>query len=224
MVHHAVREPRDNRNQVRRAIRFLVGEAGIRQLIDLGSGMPTPGNVHELAQAIDPSVRVVYVDNDPIVLTHGRALLVDETRTTLIQADVRDVNAIFDHPQTRRLVNRDEPFAVIAASIVHHLPDEEAYATAEAIENRLGPGCYFLVSNFLDDGDPRARQLERALLEGGLGTGRFRTFAEQQRFFDGLEMVELGLVYANDWRPDADTPSASPAHRLCAAGIGYKPA
>jgi hypothetical protein len=213
---------KDNRNHLRRAVQWLVREAGIRQIVDLGSGLPTVGNVHELAQAVDPDVHVVYVDNDPLVLAHGRALLSDETSTTVITADVREPETIFADPRTAELIDLRRPFAVIAASILHHLDDDEAYDVAARIRAQLHPGCYVLISNFLDDDEPRAKELERAFLEGGLGTGRFRTWAEQRRFYEGLEMVEPGLVYANDWRPDDLTPTESRVHTLYAAGVARK--
>jgi hypothetical protein len=214
---------KDNRNQLRRAVQWLVRDVGIRQIVDLGSGLPTVGNVHELAQAVDPRVHVVYVDNDPLVLAHGRALLSDETTTTMIAADVREPETIFTDPRTAELIDLDRPFAVIAASILHHLDDDVAYDVAGRIRAQLHPGCYVLISNFLDDDEPRAKELERAFLDGGLGTGRFRTWDEQRRFFEGLEMVEPGLGYANDWRPDHLTPSDSPVHTLYAAGVARKP-
>jgi SAM-dependent methyltransferase len=213
---------KSNRNHLRRAVRYLVAEAGIRQIIDLGSGLPTEGNVHEIAHEVDPAVHVVYVDNDPLVLAHGRALLSNERTTTVITADVRDADSIFENPVTRELIDFDEPFAVLAASILHHLEDDQAVATASAIKGWLRPGCYLLISNFLDDDEPRAKEIERAFLEGGLGTGRFRTWAEQQQFFEGLEMVEPGLVYANDWRPDELTPDDDAVHTLYAAGVARK--
>ncbi len=214
---------KDNRNHLRRAVRYLVAEAGVRQIIDLGSGLPTVGNVHEIAHDVDPSVHVVYADIDPIVLAHGRALLSNESTTTVITADVREPASVFDDPMTRELIDYTQSFAVLAASILHHLDDDEdPYALATAIKDRLSVGSYLLISNFLDDDEPRAKELQRAFLEGGLGTGRFRTWSEQQRFFDGLEMVEPGLVYANEWRPDELTPTDSPVHTLYAAGIGRK--
>lgn len=213
----------DNRNHLRRAVTWLVREAGIRQIVDLGSGLPTVGNVHAIAHAVDPSVRVVYVDIDPIVLAHGRALLEDDETTTVILGDVRDIDAVFTHPSVRSLIDTTQPFAVLAASILHHLSDDEdPYAVSAAITAKLSPGSYALFSNFLDDDEPRAKALERAFIEGGLGTGRFRTWAEQQRFFEGLELVEPGLTYANDWRPDEQTPTDSPTHTLYAAGVGRK--
>lgn len=214
---------KDNRDQLRRAVRWLVGEAGITQILDLGSGLPTEGNVHEVAHSINPDAHVVYVDIDPLVLAHGRALLADDATTTVITADVRDPDAIFESAAVRELIDTSRPFAVIMAGILHHFADaDDPYGLATRIKARLSPGSYLMVSNFLDDDEPRAKELQKAFLEGGLGTGRFRTWEEQQRFFDGLEMVEPGLVYANDWRPDAQTLTDSPTHTLYAAGIGRK--
>lgn len=214
---------KDNRNVLRRAVTYLVAEAGIRQILDLGSGLPTAGNVHDIAHAVDPSVRVVYVDIDPIVLAHGRALLADDDTTTVVTGDIRDIDAILADPAVRGLIDVEQPFAVLASGILHHFSDDDvAVGIAERIRARLSPGSYLMVSNFLDDDETRAKDMERAFLEGGLGTGRFRTWTAQQRFFEGLEMVEPGLEYANDWRPDDQTPAESPVHTLYAAGIGRK--
>lgn len=215
---------KDNRAFLGRAVRYLVGEAGIRQIVDIGSGLPTVGNVHEIAQEIDPRTRVVYVDIDPMVLAHARALLVENDATEVITADLRQPDSIFDHPTTRNYIDEREPFAVLACGILHHLSDAEdpLRVTAE-IRRRLPSGGYLVVSNFFDSGEPRARALERAFIEGGLGTGRFRTREEQIGYFDGLELVEPGLVYANDWRPDSDTPKDNPVHTLYVGGVGRKP-
>ncbi len=114
-----------NRSFVRRAVRILVGEAGITQIVDIGSGLPTAGNVHEIAQEINPKVRVVYVDKDPIVLAYGRALLSSNDNTTVITADLRDPDAIFEHPEVRRLIDTSEPFAVLLGGVMMHLEDDE---------------------------------------------------------------------------------------------------
>jgi SAM-dependent methyltransferase len=213
----------DNRSVLRRAVRYLVAEAGIKQIIDIGSGLPTVGNVHEVAQAVDPGVRVVYVDKDPIVLAHARALLVDNDNTAVITADLVQEESIFEHPTTKSYINIDEPFAILASAILHHLTDEQDPAGITArLRRRLPAGGYLLVTNFFDNGDPRARILERALQDIGVTPGRFRTYREQIRYFDGLEMVEPGLVRANEWRPDRDTLLDSPVHDLYAAGLGRK--
>ncbi len=113
---------RESRMLLRRATRELV-RAGVRQFLDIGSGLPTAGNVHEIAHEIDPEVRVVYIDNDPVVLAHGRALLADEVTTTVVQADLRHPDGIFDNPEVRALLDFDQPVAVFLASILHHFDD-----------------------------------------------------------------------------------------------------
>lgn len=214
---------RDNRAFLRRAVRYLVGEAGIRQVIDIGSGLPTAGNVHEIAQEIAPDTRVVYVDNDPIVLAHGRALLADDETTTVITADVREPEGIFGDPDTRRFIDLTRPFAVLLAGILHHLADEEDPAgVAARIRERIPSGGYLLAANFYDSGDSRAAEVERVSHEQGV-TGWFRTWAEQHRYFDGLQLVDPGLVAVSDWRPDADTARESPVHDLYLGGVGKKP-
>jgi S-adenosyl methyltransferase len=214
---------RDNRAFVRRAVRYLAGEAGIRQIVDIGSGLPTAGNVHEIAHEVNPSVRVVYVDVDPVVLAHARALLADNDTTVVITADVREPDSIFDHPTTRGHIDDSEPFAVLATGILHHLSDaEQPERIAAAIRNRLPSGGYLVIANFVDAGEPRARALERAFLEGGLGTGRFRTREEQIGYFAGLDLVDPGFVFATDWRPDADTPMDSPVRTLYIGGVARK--
>ncbi|GAA1185392.1 SAM-dependent methyltransferase [Pseudonocardia alaniniphila] len=214
---------RDNRNFLRRAVPYLVRDVGIRQIIDIGSGLPTVGNVHEIAHRIDRNIRVVYVDNDPVVIVHGRALLSRENTSTVIAADARIAESIFDDPDVAELIDFDEPLAVIAASVLHHLTDDDVYPAVEAIRERLSPGSHMLISHFLDDDEDRAKALEKAFLEGGLGTGRFRTWEDMYRMFEGLEMLEPGLVYCNDWHADRLTPTDSAVHTLLAAGLARKP-
>lgn len=215
---------RDNRAFVRRSVRYLVGEASVRQIIDIGSGLPTEGNVHEIAQEVNPNTRVVYVDKDPIVLAHGRALLVDNDNSTVITGDVRHPESIFDNPTISKYIDRGEPCAVLISGLLQHVSDDEdPWAIAATIRDWLPSGSYLMIANFLDSGEPRARATERAFLEGGLGTGRFRTLDEQVGFFTGLEMIDPGLVPANEWRPDLDTPTDSPVHNLYVGGVGRKP-
>jgi hypothetical protein len=215
---------RDNRGFLRRGVRYLVGEAGIRQLIDVGSGLPSAGNVHEVAHELDPAVHVVYVDVDPIVLAHARALLADNNTTTVIQANAADPVSILEAPETQEFIDFDKPFAVLLSGILHHLnDDQDPFGGTRTFRDRMPSGSYLLASNFLDDDDPRAKAAERAFIDGGFGTGRFRTWDEHRRYFDGLELVEPGLTYANDWRPDGHTPADSPWHTFYAGGVGRKP-
>jgi hypothetical protein len=212
---------RDTRDQLRRAVRHLV-EAGIDQIVDLGSGLPASGNVHEVAHRIDPEVRVLYVDHDPMVLTHARALLGGETRAAAVQADVRDPAAVLDHPDARGLIDPGRPMAVLASGILHHLDDADAAATTAAVVERLSPGSYLMINHMLDDAEPRAKEMEKAFVRGDLGVCRFRTWTELHALFAGLELVEPGLVYADDWLPDAPVRAHSPVRRLCAAGLGVR--
>jgi len=215
---------RDNRAFVRRSVRYLAGAASIRQIIDIGCGLPTEGNVHEVAHEVNRGTRVVYVDNDPIVLAHGRALLADNNNSIVITSDVRDPESLFNNPAIGKFIDRTEPYAVLISAVLHHLSDDEdPWAVAKAIRDWLPSGSYLMIANFVDPGEPRARATERAFLEGSLGTGRFRTLDEQTGFFEGLEMVEPGLVPANEWRPDPDTETNSPVHNLYLAGVGRKP-
>lgn len=211
---------KDNRHFMRRSVRFMVGEAGIKQIIDIGSGLPTAGNAHQVAHEIDRSVRVVYVDNDPMVLAHARAML-DEETAAVITADLRAPQTIFDDPETLKLIDTEQPFGVLIAGILHHLSDEDdPSGLAAAIRGRLSPGSYLAICNFLDE-DPRAKDLERGFHDG-LGSGRFRTWDENRSYFEGLEMVPPGLVYANRWRPDAETPEDHPVEKLYVGGVGRK--
>jgi SAM-dependent methyltransferase len=221
VVPEAAQMAKDNRHFVRRGVRYLVGEAGITQIIDIGSGLPTAGNVHEIAHRTNSAVHVVYVDKDPMVLTHARAIFDDDDKTTVISGDLRTPETIFDDPQTRKLIDMDRPFAVLISGVLHHFSDkDDPFGAMEKVRARLSPGSYLLLSHFLDE-DPRSKDLERAFIEG-LGSGRFRTWDENRRFFEGLEMVEPGLVYTNRWRPDADTPTLNPAEALYVGGVGRK--
>jgi SAM-dependent methyltransferase len=213
----------DNRAFLRRGVHYLVAEAGIKQIIDVGSGLPSAGNVHEVAHAIDPSVRVVYVDIDPIVLAHARALLAENDTTTVIQADAAKPESILGATETVELIDMDRPYAVLLSGILHHLHDEQdPQGVARTFREALPSGGYLLNSNFLDDDDQRARDLDRDLAVS-FGTGRFRTWDEHRAYFEGLEIVDPGLVYANDWRPDGHTKVNSPWHGFLSAGIGRKP-
>jgi SAM-dependent methyltransferase len=215
---------KDNRSFLRRGVSHLVRDAGIRQIVDIGSGLPGDDNVKEVAQAVGTGVRVVYVDNDPVVLAHARALLATDEQTGVVTADLRHPGSLFEQVAALGLLDLDAPFAVLLSGVVHHLSDDDdPGAIMASVRERLSPGSHLLLSHFLHDDEPRADALERAFLHGGLGSGRFRTWDELRGYFTGLELVQPGLVYANDWRPDELTPTASPVHTLYAAGIGRKP-
>ncbi|MEU5960402.1 SAM-dependent methyltransferase [Micromonospora parva] len=202
-----------NRAFLRRVIRYLVTEAGIDQFLDIGSGLPTQGNVHEVATEQNPKAQVVYVDNDPIVLTHGRALLAAEGTATVIQADIREPQAILNHPDARRFLDFDRPIGLLLFAILHHLgDDEDPKAVAAALIDALPSGSYVAISHFRDPGDRdpegsrKAREVERVFNES-LGTGRWRTDEEILSFTEGLTVLEPGLVPLAEWRPEPDAPA-----------------
>jgi hypothetical protein len=211
-----------NRQALVRGVRYLTAEAGIRQFLDLGSGLPTVENTHQVAQRIAPDARVVYVDNDPIVLAHGRALLARNDNTTVVTADLRDPAAILAHPEVNRLIDWSQPVGVMLVGILHHLhDDEDPKGVAKAYMDAVPPGSYLFMTAFCRS-FPEAAELEKTYLSV-LGTGRFRTKEQLQGFFGDLEMVEPGLVFLPEWRPD--TPIAGEmtvAEKLMAGGIGRK--
>jgi len=203
----AMEAGRASRAFLRRVVHFLTAEAGIRQFLDLGSGLPSQGNVHEVAHAIDPSIRVVYVDNDPMVLAHGRALLADNRTTTVIEADVRRPDEILDDPTVREYIDFTEPVALLMLAILHHVRDDEDPAgIAAKLRARLAPGSYLALSHFRDPDslDPavsaNAHEVER-VFNATLGTGRWRRWEEIRGYFGDFEVLDPGLVPLADWRP-----------------------
>ncbi|OLT20750.1 hypothetical protein BJF78_09315 [Pseudonocardia sp. CNS-139] len=214
---------RDNRAFLVRGVRYLVAEAGVRQFLDIGSGLPTVQNVHEVAHAIDPSVRVVYVDHDPMAVAHARALLADRRTTIAVAADAADPCSIVEHPDVRAMVRPDRPVGVLMAGVLHHLSDEQDPAgVTAAFRDWMPRGSHLLVSNFLDD-DARAGGVG-AVLRSAFGSGFVREWPEHRAYLDGLDLVEPGLVYAADWRPDRrNVGSSGRWHTALCAGIGRKP-
>ncbi|MGW4412712.1 SAM-dependent methyltransferase [Nonomuraea sp. NPDC004702] len=220
---------RSNRDFLARVVRDLVVEAGIRQFLDIGSGLPTQGNVHEIAQAAAPGCRVVYVDHDPIVLVHGRALLAVDDSTTVIEADIRRPDDVLDHPETRQLLDLDEPVGLLLFGILHHLSDEEDPAgIAARLVGRLAPGSHVAVSHFHNPMEERpevSRQAFEAerLFNDTMGTGRWRTREEILGFFDGLELLEPGLVPLAEWRPEPGyRPALGITYHTFLGGVGRK--
>jgi hypothetical protein len=197
---------RENRKFLGRAVRFLAGEAGIRQFLDLGTGLPTKGNVHQVAQAIDPGARIVYVDNDPMVLAHSRALKTGEG-SAVIHADLRDVDTILGHPDTRRLIDFSQPLAVMFVSVLHFVGGAEAGEAAARYIGAAAPGSYLVLSHATNDADPDAGAAGMAVYAGTANPSTLRTRPEILAFFDGLEIVEPGLVPVQQWRPDEPAPA-----------------
>jgi hypothetical protein len=208
-----------------RVVRYLVGEEGIGQLIDIGSGLPTADSVHEVAHRLDPRTRVVYVDNDPVVLAHARALLADNPATIVVDGDLRSPAGIIDDPAVRQHLDWDRPIGLLLCGILHHILDSEHPGELmAALRGALPSGSYVFIHHLVDSGDPAVADVQAALQQG-LGRGQFRTWDQVRNLFTGLDLVEPGLVPVPDWRPDASTPKASdfPVLRLACAGVARKP-
>ncbi|RDI63515.1 SAM-dependent methyltransferase [Nocardia pseudobrasiliensis] len=189
-----------NRQALIRAVGHIAVD-GVRQFIDFGSGLPTADNVHQVAQRRDPGARVVYVDNDPIVLAHGRALLATDDNTTVITADLREPEEIFAHPEVRRLIDFDQPVGLVFSAILHHLNDDER--PADLVRwwvDRVPAGSEVYISHFQSGHNEETRLAEQKL-QGSFGRGRWRNDDEILALFGDLEVLAPGLELCTLWRP-----------------------
>ncbi|MEV5407669.1 SAM-dependent methyltransferase [Thermopolyspora sp. NPDC052614] len=198
---------RANRNFMVRVVRYLAAEHGIRQFLDIGTGLPTSPNLHEVVQEIAPESRVLYVDNDPIVLVHARALLVSNPagRTAYLDADLRDPDGIMSSPQLRETLDLSKPVAVTLIAIVHFIPDEEeVHRIIHRLMDPLAPGSVLALSTITYDGSPEeVRGAVEAFNSDGMPL-MARTSAQVAELFDGLDLIEPGVVRVNHWHPDED--------------------
>ncbi len=216
----------NNRNYLVRVVRTLANEYGIRQFLDIGTGLPTQNNVHQVAQEAHPDAKVVYVDIDPIVSVHGRALIPDDGSTVFILEDVRNSHDILNHEDTRRLINFDEPVAVLLISFLHQIPDRDDPAgLVRRLTAPLAPGSFVALSHLVS-ADPELRaQLTTLMLNVTEGHwGRVRTRAEVEQFFGGLEPVPPGLVEITTWRPDGTAAEEQTFDWIEYGGAARKPA
>jgi hypothetical protein len=206
MMPGAFAEARSNRRYLERLVRHLAGECGIRQFIDNGSGLPTQHNIHQVAQAVNPGARVVYVDNDPVVLRHQKvsALVAEDESTAFILEDARNADVILSHPDTKRLIDFGEPVAVLYLSFLHLIPDaDDPWGMVRRMLARLVPGSYLAVSHVVsDDAAARQRYTDFFMRVTGGHFGRVREKDEVRAFFDGLEIVDPGLVHVAGWRAE----------------------
>jgi hypothetical protein len=212
----------ENRAFLRRAVRFMAG-TGVRQFIDIGAGLPTAGNTHEVAQRAAPDSRVVYVDNDPMVLAHGRALLATDRSTTVIAADMRSPAEVLEHPDTLRLIDFEQPVGVLLIAMTHFLVEAERDDVIGALRDATAPGSCLAITHVTGDVHPydAVKGVERVYATTPTPI-YFRSHAEVLRFFDGFELVEPGLVTADAWQPDPTEDSVPPTGWLY-GGLGSKP-
>lgn len=215
---------RTNRAFMGRAVRYLATKHGIRQFLDLGSGLPTAGNVHEVAAEVADGVRVVYVDIDPIVLVYGDALLRGAGETAVVNGDIRDPQAILNDPKTRALIDLDEPLGLLMVTTLHFVPDEQdPHGIVATYRDAIAPGSFLVLSHLTgDDVDEEARaELTAMSPRSSVALPPTpRTVPDIERFFDGFELLDPGVVPVYQWRPTGieEVPSQSWAR----GGVGRK--
>jgi len=219
---HARAGARANRAFLYRVVRYLVRDAGITQILDIGSGLPAEPNVHEVAREINPAVRTVYVDNDPVVSIHGQALLADARNTEVITADARRPAEILDHPGVRRFIDFGRPVGLLLLAILHHIHDSEdppgimaAFRDAMPRQSHLAISAFCMPGPDLAGQRAKSAELEQLFLER-LGSGYWRGPEAVLGWFGDWPMVEPGLVPLADWRPDGPRPEPV----ACAGFVG----
>jgi hypothetical protein len=218
---------RDNRAFLQRAVRFLAGGAGMRQFIDIGTGLPTMGSVHQIAQDIAPDCRVAYVDYDMTVLAHARALLADSPTVTVVDGDLRSPALVLADEGLRGLIDFSQPVALLLVAVLHFLADaDQPYESVRTLMGALPPGSHLVVSHSTpDDVPPDVTKAMISVYDSASAQVTPRQLAGVMRFFDGLDLVEPGIVNVADWRPDpgqASSPQAE-SQSLVYGGIGRKP-
>jgi hypothetical protein len=212
-----------NREFLGRAVR-VCAQAGVRRFLDLGSGLPTQDNVHDVATRVSPDINVVYVDDDPVVCAHGQAILTRDDRVSFVRGDLRRPEEILAEPGVVRLVEAGEPVALLLVSVLHFLPDEEdPVGVVARFRDALPSGSYLIVSHITDDS--RQDEAERAVkVYEQASAGLYpRGSAEITRLFDGFELLEPGLTTVAAWRPDHERDLADAHKFTMLAGVGRKP-
>ena len=218
----AAKMARSNRAFLRRAVTFCVRN-GIRQFLDLGSGIPTAGNVHEIVQRIDPSARVVYVDVEPVAVAHTRLMLADNQNADVLHADLVAPEAVLSSPATRRLLNLDEPVAVLVVSVLHFLGDDAGpHAAVARYVEAMAPGSYLVLSHIASEDtaeQSRARNLYQTDAVPIVG----RTREQLEAFLTGMEIVSPGIVWTPQWRPESSDDVTNPERSKGYAAVARKP-
>jgi len=215
--------PRANRRFLDRAVRFVVAQ-GVRQFLDLGTGLPSQGHVHEVVATEDPGAHVVYVDYDPVVVSHARALLATSGPVTVVQADIRDPDGILADPDVARLIDFSQPVAVLFVAVLHGLPDEaDPAGIVGAFREHMAPGSYLILSHLTSEGHPPAlvAQKEEVFARSNAPVS-YRSRAEILRMFGGFDLVEPGLTAVTQWRGDDLDRHLDAAGQWWLGGVGRK--
>ncbi|SDD93738.1 SAM-dependent methyltransferase [Glycomyces harbinensis] len=218
----------DNRLGLRKGVEY-VARQGIDQFLDIGAGLPTQENTHQVAQAINPNAKVMYVDNDPIVLAHGRALLATNESTAIATADLRDPPSILNHPDVNKMIDFDRPVGLMIVGLMMHFHREEDPGTwIRALLDACPSGSYLHMTDFVDTGYPEQEAMEKSCIMA-MGNGWIRTPEEIEAHFQGLPLVPPGLDYPSRWFPGETDRELTPVEdleehqRIIMAGVAYKP-
>lgn len=234
VVPEAVDIARGNRGFLNRACRFLAKQTDIDQYLDCGSGLPTAENTHQIVQRFNPEARVVYVDNDPVVIAHGRALLEENDFVHMVPADIFTPRAVLEHEVVLRTLDFSRPMVLLHVGTMHHLEGDGGSALMSQYIDALPAGSYVVFSHFLDPEVPElteiARRIENVLVNGPMGAGRFRTRAEILAMLDGIELIEPngtaapGPAVCDEWWPDGPQITPLSGAARCMLGVvGRKP-
>ena len=216
---------RANRAFLGRAVRFLAGN-GIGQFLDIGSGIPTEGNVHEIAEQASPGAHVVYADIDPVAVAHSRAILGGNSNAAVISADLREPQEILFNDTVRGLIDFAQPAGLLLNLVLPFIADDEdPWQIVATLRDALAPGSYLVLSHGTDEARPRVAQATEKVYNHGVSTSiHIRSRADIRRFFDRFDLVDPGLVYIPEWRPDSpgDVP-AEPSRLWGLVGVGRRP-
>ena len=218
----------DNREFLIRASRFIASQTGVSQYLDCGSGLPTAENTHQIVQRIQPEARVVYVDNDPVVLAHGSALLEENDQTFLLDADIFVPSDVLQNDVVRKHLDFSQPIALYQCGTMHHYTGDHYAEIMQEFIEALPSGSYVALSHFFDpetdEFSPLARKMEEIFIHSPMGSGAFRTRAQIESMLAGLELMEPGIALCAEWWPDGPRVKPLPSVSYCIVGaVGRKP-
>jgi SAM-dependent methyltransferase len=216
---------RANRAFIGRAVRSMAA-AGVRQFLDIGSGIPTQANVHEAAQQAAPGSRVVYADVDPVAIAHSKAILAANPGADVIEGDLREPEKILENPVTRELIDFSQPVGLLLAMVLHFVADDrDPWRVVGTLRDALAPGSFLALSHVNNESRPQAAQATEKVYNRSVATGvHMRSHAEISRFFDGFHLLDPGVVFIPQWRPDSpDDVPPDPSQFWVLVGVGRKP-
>lgn len=213
---------RVNRAFLRRAAMFCARQ-GITQFLDIGCGLPTTGAVHEVVGAVNPDAKVVYVDNEPVAVAHGELILEGNENATVLQGDLRRPESVLDHPRTRRMLNLDQPVAVLTTAVMHFVTDEANPARLVArYREAMAPGSYLVLSHATADGQDDIEKVVE-LYRNSQNPGYLRTREQVTAMLEGFDLVEPGVVFLPEWRPESPEDAVNPERSSFYGVVGRRP-